>query len=652
MDFTGISKLARSWLLPFGFVSTTTSAPSPPYVKQANCVNIDAKRPKFYELPLQQGDPKASAWGLWGRDDERGTLNLITSDVVARAREEIQIGVVTSLNLPINVPRRPMNPRRKPCEHRIIAKGHANDDELDINTQSSTHWDGLRHFPYSETKQFYNGVTQDDISGASASAKIGIQNIASSPVVTRGVLLDWYAYAERHSINVLAFKNQAIPLSQLKEVAREQGVAFRQGDVLLIRTGWLKKYYQLSDQQQDELGGRDDRASCGVEATEESIRWHWEQGFAAVASDTVAYEAWPSPKAWGVSMHEEIFNVVVIRFHRYMRHHPNCCKMVSKSDDALDEEIVTLWYDEPWHLERHDPPVRISIRIPKRVLIQESGEFDRRLNSSSEEAKSNIKQVNEYHTAGLHVILKALAAGDSHQSLRNDPAISNFAVAQDVYFITKAYDMPALHILVVEMLLPRALDIAWATQDPSNRLTAAEFKFTHYDLLKGRRSAPSEYPSDLWPLFLKALIHYQRVEPDFDLFSYIDDANMACYLAKQLSIKLVAEEDKTVNLTTQLKASGEPANERSNYLATQIKKVRSLTARVKALEEHTNELNSKLDARDAEVSKLTGELASEQIKAKDVDTKFAREQEKLVAHNDKLFAIGAGLQNLGKQLQA
>lgn len=122
--------------------------------------------------------------------------------------------------------------------------------------------------------------------------------------MTRGVLLDWYSFAQRNSISVSAFTNQAIPVSQLKDVAREQNVSFRHGDVLLIRTGWLAQYKQLSAAEQDRLGGRDDRASCGVEASEESMKWHWEQGFAAVASDTVAYEAWPSPKPWGVTMHE------------------------------------------------------------------------------------------------------------------------------------------------------------------------------------------------------------------------------------------------------------------------------------------------------------------------------------------------------------
>lgn len=48
--------------------------------------------------------------------------------------------------------------------------------QLDINTQGSSHWDGPRHFPYQETLLYYNGVTQDAISGAQANDKLGIQS--------------------------------------------------------------------------------------------------------------------------------------------------------------------------------------------------------------------------------------------------------------------------------------------------------------------------------------------------------------------------------------------------------------------------------------------------------------------------------------------
>lgn len=131
-----------------------------------------------------------------------------------------------------------------------------------------------------------------------------LEDIAETPIVTRGVLLDWYRYAQKKGLPHRPFTNQAIPLNELLEVAREQRVTFRRGDVLVIRTGWTAAYSQLTDAEKERLGGRDDRASCGVEATEAAIRWHWEQGFSAVASDTVAYEQWPSPKHWGVCMHE------------------------------------------------------------------------------------------------------------------------------------------------------------------------------------------------------------------------------------------------------------------------------------------------------------------------------------------------------------
>ncbi|GAA87142.1 hypothetical protein AKAW_05256 [Aspergillus luchuensis IFO 4308] len=261
----------------------------------------ELRLPGFDELPLRSGDPKGSAWGLWGPDDELGTLNLITNEVTQLALHEAKLGRVVNLNLPLNVPLKPMNPRRKPCAHNLIAKGFANDDELDFNTQSSSHWDGLRHYPYTETKQFYNGVLQGEIA---STKKLGIQNMAQKPIVTRGVLLDWYEYALKKGFELRPFTNQPIRLNELLDIAREQQVTFRPGDVLVIRTGWTDAYSKLTDEEKRHLGGRDDRASCGVEATEAAIRWHWENGFAAVASDTVAYEAWPSPKPWGVCMHE------------------------------------------------------------------------------------------------------------------------------------------------------------------------------------------------------------------------------------------------------------------------------------------------------------------------------------------------------------
>lgn len=54
-------------------------------------------RPLFDDLPLQPHHPKGSAWGVWGADDERGTLNLLTEDVVRNAAMEILEGKVVNL---------------------------------------------------------------------------------------------------------------------------------------------------------------------------------------------------------------------------------------------------------------------------------------------------------------------------------------------------------------------------------------------------------------------------------------------------------------------------------------------------------------------------------------------------------------------------
>jgi hypothetical protein len=49
--------------------------------------------PKFTDLPLRKGDPHHSAWGLYGKEDQLGTLNRLTDDVVLRAaKEEIHSG--------------------------------------------------------------------------------------------------------------------------------------------------------------------------------------------------------------------------------------------------------------------------------------------------------------------------------------------------------------------------------------------------------------------------------------------------------------------------------------------------------------------------------------------------------------------------------
>ncbi|CAH0020498.1 unnamed protein product [Clonostachys rhizophaga] len=266
----------------------------------------------FEELPLGESDPPYSAWGLWGKDDELGRTNLITSDITRKAAQtEIRTGEVVQLNLPLNVPIRPMNPARAKLSHRIIVKEYSNDDEITINTQSSTHWDGPRHYPYREGRRFYNGSTQSDVAGPNKNNRLGIQNLAERPLASRGVLLDWADYAASKNKTYDAFESFEIPYTELQEIADMRGIKFQQGDILFVRSGYGLQYNALDEPAKDQLGLREgsDRKYMGVAGSVESARWHWQAGFAAVAGDSNTYESWPAViEGSRIRLHEVFLN--------------------------------------------------------------------------------------------------------------------------------------------------------------------------------------------------------------------------------------------------------------------------------------------------------------------------------------------------------
>jgi hypothetical protein len=74
-------------------------------------------------------------------------LNLLTPEVVAHAATEIKEGLRISLDWPLDKPSFPTFGRQQ-FEHKILNKAPMvmNDDAISINTQSSTQWDGFRHY--------------------------------------------------------------------------------------------------------------------------------------------------------------------------------------------------------------------------------------------------------------------------------------------------------------------------------------------------------------------------------------------------------------------------------------------------------------------------------------------------------------------------
>ena len=106
--------------------------------------------PPYTSLPLDPNGPPGNAWGRFGWNDELGMLNLLKPAVVATAAREITTGERIAVDLPLDAFPVPFF-ERLPFGHNLRnwdSWGHpaTNDDVLTFNTQSSSQWDGFRHY--------------------------------------------------------------------------------------------------------------------------------------------------------------------------------------------------------------------------------------------------------------------------------------------------------------------------------------------------------------------------------------------------------------------------------------------------------------------------------------------------------------------------
>ncbi|KAF2728133.1 hypothetical protein EJ04DRAFT_110396 [Polyplosphaeria fusca] len=253
-------------------------------------------RPAFSSLPLDKNGPAGNAWGLYGPNDELGALNMITPDSVKAAAQDIQTGDRVSLDWLLNHPTFPSF-NRPEFGWKMINRAHpdgrkriVNDDELHINTQSSSQWDGFRHYGYQKAAKYYGGRSQSDVE---TSEVIGIHAIAhSGGITTRGVVLDYPRYCKKKGIQVNALSATSISADTLKDMLKETGVETREGDLLLLRTGFTEAYVKLDNAARKELAAKPPQF-LGVESTKDVLQWIWESGFCAVAGDAPSFEMSP-----------------------------------------------------------------------------------------------------------------------------------------------------------------------------------------------------------------------------------------------------------------------------------------------------------------------------------------------------------------------
>jgi hypothetical protein len=247
-----------------------------------------SKRPKWKDLP------GGSAAGVFGPEDELGTLNLLTPERTAAAAGLIRNGQTFSLNASIldyNNPTFFARSKRRPPKHTVLELNYMqSDDFLDgFYPQLGTQWDHFLHCGDSETGRFYNDMDPD--------ASRALQVWAERGIVGRGVLLDVARWAEDNGNGFGWIDPRAITAQELVDCAADQGVTVDEGTILLVRVGWQSGYEALSPQERIELplkvAEEPGRGCAGLQASPDMSELLWDWGIAAIACDNPALESMP-----------------------------------------------------------------------------------------------------------------------------------------------------------------------------------------------------------------------------------------------------------------------------------------------------------------------------------------------------------------------
>jgi kynurenine formamidase len=258
-----------------------------------------AALPSYRELLARTDAPPGTAWGIFGADDQLGTLNLLGPEHARASAALVRSGEVFPLNWIVELPD-PSPFRRPPVRQQIGAGSFGRDDWLDrFYLQGSSQWDALRHIAHPRLG-FYNGVDAERVDDPTGDA-LGIQHVARRGIVGRGVLLDVARHRGNQGVPFAANEGFRISSDLLDEVTRAQGVTIEPADLLLVRTGWTGWYATLSQAERDAIDATTPQP--GLEPVERTAEWLWDRHVAAVASDNFALESMPLDFREGCCLH-------------------------------------------------------------------------------------------------------------------------------------------------------------------------------------------------------------------------------------------------------------------------------------------------------------------------------------------------------------
>jgi kynurenine formamidase len=202
-------------------------------------------------------------------------------DVVARGLRVFDLGRPLFKGMPQS-PNHPQFTHALPRRHGDAMRadgGSAANDLLVMGTHVGTHIDALAHVSH-DGKLHGGADAAEELSGGGY-PEHGVNTIA--PMVCRGILLD---VPRTLGIDECEAAYEITP-ADLAAASARAGVEIRPGDVVLLRSGWGRRFAEGTESY---LG-----KSTGVPGVSEAgARWLAERGVLAAGADTIAFERLPA----------------------------------------------------------------------------------------------------------------------------------------------------------------------------------------------------------------------------------------------------------------------------------------------------------------------------------------------------------------------
>ena len=193
---------------------------------------------------VNRWETELSNWGRWGKDDERGALNLVTPQKEVQAARLVKDGITVSLAHFADLEKAVDNFNFGPTKHEMFHNpatgkiaGALDIISFGIHDGTNSHLDALCHYRLPRDGQLlvFNGHPQDlDENGCKANA---IDRMGPG-IFTRGILVDMPL------LKGVEFLDPGTPIyvSDLEAWEKHAHIKISSGDAVFVRTGrWARR---------------------------------------------------------------------------------------------------------------------------------------------------------------------------------------------------------------------------------------------------------------------------------------------------------------------------------------------------------------------------------------------------------------------------